>query len=307
MTTFPAQFATVQRSHEDFEWYPTTNEIISALKQHIRDDRDFNYGRHRNRCGFLDIGAGNGKVLDAIADLNLGNRFAIEKSSVLLNLLPCEVFILGVDFWQTTLYDKSIGTIFCNPPYSEFKQWSAKILSEAPIGSDIYLVIPVRWEECPPIAREIEARKATASVVGTFSFEAAEDRKARATVHLLHINIPELHSRRYNGEDEWEPTIDPFERFFSENFKYPEPPAPEKPFQEQLENTQLVGRLNLIEALCQLHDARIETLRQNYAAICTLEYALLKEFAISRGGLLESLRQKLATTKRISGSASSTA
>jgi hypothetical protein len=296
-TAFPAQLATVRQSHEDFEWYPTTNEIIEAMKTHIFHDREENYRRNR-MGGFLDIGAGNGKVLDAIADLGFGERYAIEKSSALLNLLPPEVFILGVDFWKTTLYDKSPGTIFSNPPYSEFKQWSAKIICEAPVGSDIYLVIPVRWEDCLPISREIEARQAKVAVIGTYSFEAAEDRKARATVHLLHIHIPEFHRSFVNVDGDEVPPQDPFERFFDENFAYPERPAPEKPFKEQLEETQLVGRRNFIEALCILHDARIEKLRINYAAICTLDHALHEEFGISRRGLIESLSQKLGTTKK---------
>ena len=136
MTTFPSQLRAVRQAGEDFEWYPTTNEILAAMTRDLAFEIDDRHWRSRTPTSFLDIGAGNGKVLRAVARLErIGALHAIEKSSTLLQSLPDNVFILGVDFWNTSLFDKEVGFIFSNPPYSRFEEWSAKILREAPGGS----------------------------------------------------------------------------------------------------------------------------------------------------------------------------
>ncbi len=284
-------FRKVQAAGEDHEWYPTTNEILTAL---IRDlGPEVECSRYHRTCsGFLDIGAGNGKVIDAVRKIQGLHQFhAIEKSSVLMQSLPADVFILGVDFWNTSLIDKKVGYIFSNPPYSKFEEWSAKILREAPGGSIVYLVIPQRWERSSLIARETDTRKLKPKILGTFDFEDAEDRTARAKVHLLRIPIPD-------GE-RWikDHPEDPFVRFFNETFTFP---ADEEatPFEQQVEQAQVVHRLNFIEALCHLYDMRMAELQANYQAVCSLSADILKEFEISRASLIESLRQKLATAKK---------
>lgn len=300
MKSFPSQLTAVQRSAEDFEWYPTTAEIITAMKTDLvtmLEDEERYYLRHaRGYCGgFLDIGAGNGKVLDAVAGIrDLGSRYAIEKSSTLLNLLPAEVFILGCDFWNTSLMDKQVAYIFSNPPYSEFEPWTVKILREAPSHCAIWLVLPERWEKSVDIRREIEARKVTTTVLGSFDFLSAEDRKARAKVHLVRLCLP-IPTDRYGSRHDDD---DPFTRFFNETFTFAPEETDARPFDEQLEETRVVHRLNFIEALCHLYDARIEELRRNYQAVCSLSPDILKEFEISRQGMIASLQMKLATARK---------
>ncbi|RYG35684.1 MAG: DUF4942 domain-containing protein [Burkholderiales bacterium] len=255
----------------------------------VIDDRHW---RARATTSFLDIGAGNGKVLRAVAKIErIGDLHAIEKSGALLQTLPENVFILGVDFWNTSLFDKEIGFVFSNPPYSRFEEWSAKIIREAPGGSTIYLVIPDRWQRSEVIGRGLKARKLDAIVLGSFDFESAEDRAARAKVHLLKIRTKD--AERWVKDD---PT-DPFVRFFEETFTFPDPEET-KSFAERIEETQVVHRVNFIEALCLLYDARMAELQRNYQAVVELTPDILKEFDISRPGLIESLRQKLATAKK---------
>jgi len=285
---FTPQLRAVQQAAEDFEWYPTTDEIIAAMKRDVTCAADLGSYHYSRGKSFLDIGAGNGKVLDAIRGIDgITELHAIEKSNTHLQSLAKDVFILGVDFWKTSLIDKTADVIFSNPPYSEFAEWTAKILREAPPESVIYLVIPERWEKSPLIEQERAARKMTASVLGNFDFYNAEDRTARAKVHLVRFRCSISH--RHDGND-------PFVRFFDDAFPMPER-ADEKPLEEQVKNAQLVNRLNLIEALCMLYDARMAELQGNYQAVCKLDADILKEFEISRDGLIKSLKMKLATAK----------
>jgi predicted RNA methylase len=125
--------AEMQDTQQDFEWYPTTNEIIAAFALHVLSE-----GRYSS---ILDVGAGNGKVLKTVADIARAqgkssylDLFAIEKSRPLLDTLDAEIGIIGTDFWEQTLVDKKVDVIFSNPPYSEFAQWSEKVIREANAG-----------------------------------------------------------------------------------------------------------------------------------------------------------------------------
>ncbi len=52
--------------------------------------------------------------------------YVMEKSTILLGNLDDESICLGTDFINSTLIDKKVDTIFCNPPYSDFMNWSIK-------------------------------------------------------------------------------------------------------------------------------------------------------------------------------------
>lgn len=291
--TFNAQLRKVQAAGEDFEWYPTTDEIIAALKRDLSYQIGCDY-RRDDSYAFLDIGAGNGKVLTACAGIeDIGKLYAIEKSHTLIDLMPKEIFLLGCDFWHTSLIDKDVRLIFSNPPYSKFEEWSVKILREAPAAATIYLVIPERWMTAGKLDAEIKHREATRKIIGSFDFASAEDRQARAKVHLVKIQLKQVD--RYERQ---EPGNDPFTRFFHETFKFAEADEDERPFEERLADTQLVKRLNFIEALCHLYDARMTELQRNYQAICDISSDILKEFEISKPGLIASLKMKLATSRK---------
>ena len=53
--------AELKATDQDFEWYPTTNEIIDAFHAHVN--------RYEIES-LLDIGAGNGKVLSSFKEKN---------------------------------------------------------------------------------------------------------------------------------------------------------------------------------------------------------------------------------------------
>jgi hypothetical protein len=316
-SAFSTQLSTVQAAREDFEWYPTTNEIITATGKAILDilnaespldreggfkdldDRERLVARYSRSCRdltLLDIGAGNGKVLTGLRDMlkggddrphwwqTIGQTLAIEKSRSLIETLPDETLLLGVDFWQTALYDKKADIIFSNPPYKQFAPWAAKVIREAPANALIYLVLPERWSDNDEIQAAGANRFAANRVVGSYDFHSSEDRKARATVELVEFWFPVR-------EDE----NDPFVQFFNETFTYPEPvehEEPDEPFAE------IVARTNFIEALCICYQHRLEKLQESIHSVCRLPYDVLREFEIPKASLIASIRTKIETARK---------
>ncbi len=287
MNTFPAQLKEVKAANEDLEWFPTTSEILEVFGKRVKEKFWDAPSYSRLSKKFLDIGAGNGKVLDFAAKLEIFQDFyAIEKSQTHLSNLDPKYYILGVDFHKTTLIEKEMGVIFMNPPYREYEQWTSKVIKEANQNSLSYLVIPERWHNSRQIQDAISSREVEVKVIGSFSFEDSEDRKARAKVELIEIET----KGRYNEEG-------PFAVFFNENFSYPEPEK-EKTFEEEVESAKLVTGANLIETLCFLYNKRLTELQKNYGAICSLDYELLREFEISKKSLIESLKMKIQGLKK---------
>lgn len=182
-----------KRNRQDYEWYPTTKEIIDAVKARLWSPD----------LSILDIGAGDGRVLHSLTN-NKGKKFAIEKSRPLLSALTADVLVVGTDFSEQTIFDKPVDVVFSNPPYSEFETWSARVIKEAH-ARKLYLVIPQRWKKSEMIAQALRFRGTTATVILNTSFEDG-DRRARAVVDVLEIDIE---------------STDPCKLWFEENFFKP--------------------------------------------------------------------------------------
>ena len=163
----------LKHNHEDFEWYPTTDEIIHRIYHDIKNTFE------PRISSILDIGAGDGRVLEALDDLT-NKKYAIEKSYTHINNLPSDVFLIGTDFHEQTLIDKEVDAIFCNPPYTEFSEWTSKILKEG-FCKYIYMVIPDRWKNDRNIQSALDDSKWEHVVLGKYDFLDA-DRQARCNV-----------------------------------------------------------------------------------------------------------------------------
>lgn len=161
----------IKHERQDFEFYPTTDEIIKAIKVNL-------YG-----CSILDIGAGNGATLDKLVSSDKWKKYAIEKSSMLQSLINPKTIIIGTDFFENSLWDKKVDVIFCNPPYSDYINWMYKIISEA-AAKQIYLVIPKRWSDNEMINDIIAKRGYKVESLGIFDFLDAE-RAARCNVDVI--------------------------------------------------------------------------------------------------------------------------
>lgn len=290
----------LKESNQDFEWYPTTREIIAAM---VRDYRKIKGVRHDEAAiqSLLDIGAGNGSVFDIVNELQNSEieSYAIEKALPLCKELARKAFVIGTDFMAQSLMSKRIPLTFCNPPYSEFEQWAEKIIRET-CSEHVYLVIPQRWKESSDIAEALKFRQVKARIVGNYDFENAE-RAARAKVDLLEISfldIAEHDYRRRNGES----TQDPFELFFKQQFaeviaeyeaRSKQPKAEGYSSEANPKFTALTKADNYGEALVALYNADIDNIRRNYEAVKQLDVDLMRHLNIKPSDIMTGLKQKL--------------
>ena len=158
----------LKEAGEDYEFYPTTKEMVRAIWNHATETRRGEYD-HRKQWHLLDIGCGTCNVKRWIEELNEEERLkhpeetlkcnaydvrninireycVIEKSRVLLERLDRETIVLGTDFHESTLIDKDCDTVFCNPPYSQIKEWAAKFIEESKRADCIVALIPARTD-----------------------------------------------------------------------------------------------------------------------------------------------------------------
>lgn len=161
----------IKQENQDFEFYPTTDEIINVIKANITG------------YSILDIGAGNGATLDKLTTGSSWRKYAIEKSSMLQSLINPKTIVIGTDFFENSLWDKTVDVIFCNPPYSDYINWMYKIISEA-AAKQIFLVIPKRWVDNEMINDIIKKRGYKVESLGIFDFLDAE-RAARCNVDVI--------------------------------------------------------------------------------------------------------------------------
>jgi hypothetical protein len=306
--------AKVKQNNEDFEWYPTTNEIIEALYKDI-------LSLDESTSSILDIGAGDGNVFkvltqlskdhkEKVADIPRENRngnyqyynyvetfnptfYAIEKSKTLIQAMDKDVFVVGSDFNEQSLIDKKVDCIYCNPPYSEYEEWTNKILREAN-SKIVYLLIPKRWTENEIIQHTIAEREIKYAVIGEYSFEHSEYRQARAIVNLIRFDI----SSRYDRKDSFDIW---FEDHFKINAKLDDSEskyAREQATKKKVSN-ELISVDNFVKESVKLYNRDLENLLNNYKALESLDSSLLSELGISVKGVKEGLKLKIENLKSI--------
>ena len=294
MTTTTRQLIEINKNTgQDFEWYPTTQVMIDCVNNQILKHLG-DYDRTYKAYSILDCGAGDGRVLHALA--HGGSMYAIEKSTVLLETLDREIFIAGTDFFTSTLIDKKVDIVFSNPPYSEFQQWAEKIIIEAN-GKFVFLILPERWKNSGAISGALKTRGVEAKVVGRFDFRQG-DRAARATVNVIMIDL-RWRDGRYRCNDL---RSDPFSIWFDEQFQFKS--TPEK-YSEEAERVTLkskaekavVSGSGLIPALVELYDHEMAHLQENFAAVSRLDPDILKELDVNIKGLKAALKQKIKGLK----------
>lgn len=281
----------IKESEQDYEWYPTTDEIL----QKIKDDIEENVVVRHSHASVLDCGAGDGR---ALLKLTEGKRYAIEKSKPLIDAMDRSIFMVGTDFHQQTLIDKQVDIVFCNPPYSEYEQWMAKIIREAN-ASHIYFVAPIRWAESEAIAASLKVRESNTVILDQFDFLQAE-RKARALVNIVRVDL--ARSGSYIAK------TNPFHIWFNETFKLDiDKSAPSKyevfnhsrvKTKERVDNALVNGK-DVVSALEQFYQFDLDHLMQNYKAIEKIDPTLLSELNVSISGVKEGLKQKIEGLKDV--------
>lgn len=283
---------------EDFEFYPTTNEIIRAMYRHYTGLEYI-----ESDCSILDIGCGNGKVLTTLRDFetenngknfnSFGQMYGIEKSRTLIEALDKDVCVIGTDFREQTLIDKKVDIIFSNPPYREYIPWCEKIIKQGNCAY-IYLVIPERWKNERVLTDAITRRHGEFKVVGSFDFLNSEDRQARAKVDLVFIRVGECNYKRGSYTD-------PFDEWFDETFQFNTQEKRntgkdwESVKREQIRN--MIVKENLIFELEKFYQIDMENLLNNYRAVEKLDAVILKELGVDVSGLKHGLQFKIEGLK----------
>jgi len=265
----------LKSNNEDFEFYPTTNEIINVVAARIAA---IDY-RFKQELSILDIGAGDGRVLESFAE-QIDKRvqlFAIEKAHVHLAAMPKRISIVGTDFNEQSLVGKNVDVTFCNPPYSEYEHWASRIIRESS-SSSVFLVIPKRWRNSDMINNAIEAREATVSSLGEFDFLDA-DRAARAKVEILLVNIDRSNAF-YMAIEEMLPELKAFDSL--DEMDPDEIPAGE-----------VVEGGSVIKTLVRCYDEELDEMYSSYRSIVKIKVKLLKELGVTKDSILEGLRLKI--------------
>ena len=315
------------QNNEDHEWYPTTDEILAAMNMdlhslftkgnlagytrnrrnqyfgydwnHDRETKKESYTYHINT--FLDVGAGDGRVFGSIkgvnGDVTIEKRYGIEiAQSQADDLINRDVFIIGRDFFKTTLIDKKYSVIFSNPPFSIFEAWVKKLLDEANFGV-MYLVLPVRWKT--GIGKHPTFRTHEAKTVGEFDFNNA-DRKAQVRVHLVRINSkPRKEKEWYQGRSvgthiEYGNEDDPdsFERWMETHigqFRKEEP--------ELEEAREVKLKHGTFEDLVENYDYDMASLLEAFKALGKLPYRVIEALGMNRKSILETIKENIKTLK----------
>lgn len=321
MNKLNALIQELKENNQDFEFYPTTKEMIKTIYRAAsgEDWLDIGCGTCNFKKYFEELKTeqqtryiaketafinsyveGKGynydlKPKDCDTAKHLGKYYVIEKSDILLKKLDKDTIVLGTDFHSTLLMDKPVNNIFCNPPYSEYEQWSEKIIREANCRY-IYLIIPERWKNSERIKNAIENSKSTVNTLGSFDFLDAE-RKARSKVDILRIS---RNFDRYSNLKNYNETA--FDQWFDETFKMRDKKDYSEWDKEENEKQTIKNKLVSTETgkakmLVDLYNEEINTLFEHFKAIASLDVDVLETIGVKKEAVKEALKKKAEGTK----------
>ena len=293
----------LKEAGEDFEFYPTTKEMVRAIWSYATKSE---YHQRVYWESVLDIGCGTCNFKRWIDELNeeakpkdpnahdyrhivLQDYYVMEKSRILLERLAPETIVLGTDFNESTLIDKQVDTVFCNPPYSVYEEWTRRIIMESNCKR-VFLIIPDRWKKNEEINLAIRKTKAVVEVIGHADFLNAE-RTARAKVDILCVN------KNNCAEDAG------FDAMFDEVFGMSEEKKKEEWETRETElqklKTELATAKNKVELLCNGYDAARDELFHHFKTIAGLDADVLKSVGVFKDTVKKALKVRMAGLKNV--------
>ena len=314
----------LKEQNEDFEWYPTTDEMFAVIAPYL------------DGVSVLDIGCGDARFYSYMEKLaqekadeetakakaealangrdywreyrftdnficKISSYHVIEKSRVLIDRYIENDWLVETDFEGCTLLDKSYNTYFCNPPYSKFEEWTKKIIKEGNF-KQAFLIIPERWEKDEHIQSLLKFYDISYEIIGNFDFLHA-DRQARAKVHVVRFV-----RNKYDGYRSLpEFNQDGFDKFFNEVFKTQTDKREDYEIKRDYNETQKTkirsaivsadtGRANI---LVELYNQDSEKLFNNLKAIMEFDEDIMQSFNISIEGIKKALLEKQKNLKII--------
>jgi hypothetical protein len=315
----------LQAADEDREWYPTTKEILAAFSADLYEQSktisSMNDGKgiyhdkkHYDREtgtdydivsieSMLDVGAGDGRIFNVIKDKSKDRRFRVEKKYGIEiantqsdDLIRKGVFIIGRDFFQTSLIDKKYAVIFSNPPYSIYENWTLRLLRESNFII-MYLVIPVRWETNKKIMREI--KRFDYENIGEYDFSHGE-RAARARVNLIRVCNKKMNYKNYRVF-EYSKYVkqDPFARWV-ENCIGTFDEVPEEKASDYDEEKKFLAlkQGSGIDQLVDDYSAEMNSLIEGFKAVARLPARVISSINLNKNSILEIIKTNIETLKK---------
>lgn len=293
---------TLKEQGQDFEFYPTTEEIIDKIVPSILKCYDEERLYHYN-FNILDIGAGNASVLGKIEEkFNLKNpnaslnKYAIEKSEILIEQMPRDITVIGTDFYETSLIEKSyFQAVFCNPPFKEYEAFASRIIKEIN-ANRIYLVLPKRWRSNENIKKAIYSRKDTLKEqksLGFFSFVNAK-RKARAKVEIVEFSFEK---ENFNSENDF--LAKSLKEYFNIDLdtlqgKLEKEEELQRTLQEKIRE---IENKDLINELVRLYNEEFKNFNEALASFNNIPKSILASLNINKSAIVEAIRGELKSIK----------
>lgn len=273
----------IKEVNQDFEWYPTTEEMINSLINGINE---------KYLKNALDIGAGDGRVLDMLASkLSVDKLYSIEKSEPLIQAMSRKILNIGRDFWETSLIEKQAELIFCNPPYSEYEDWMVRIIKEANFKI-LAFIVPMRWKENIFIQQAIQQRNLDYEIIDSFDFLNAE-RKARAKVDLIIFKPKGVHKNS-------------FELFLEEQFGFKMPndyfskiETEEKEADELHLQCNIIKSEDLIDFLLKKYNEELKIYIDSIKSLSKVDGLVFEYLDIDKKKVLKGLESRLKHIKAI--------
>ncbi|MFS1428202.1 DUF4942 domain-containing protein [Vibrio splendidus] len=312
----------IKGTSEDKEFYPSTTSIINAVKSDILTI----CGGSLNGVSILDIGAGDGRVLEGIAKEEIVSGYTdqtaefrhnpystsyvapkvklmgIEQSPSLVSIWHNSIIPVGTDFFKANLMDISADLSYCNPPFSVFNVWITKVITES-MSKSVYFTAPVRWSKSVEINNAIRLRQANTTSLGFFSFADGDRpvRKERADVEVFRIDFNSANS---DGSNNY---VNPMSLWLQETFgdAYVKEKAVEKTVSERVQehnskvtinNAPVVGD-DYIASLISLYNIERDTIINAIEAFSKIDASVLATLNLDINDAFRTMRTNLAVLR----------
>lgn len=308
----------LKENNEDFELYPSSKEMLWKIYEVMPNGAKVldigcgtcnfkkyaeEYDKVQEQQYLQDIDRYHKKLIDRYPDRPcrlISKYYVIEKSKILIDKLDKDTIVLGTDFYNTLLIDKKADTYFCNPPYSEYVEWTTRILADGNF-KEAFLIIPQRWKENEQISRVIEKYNITSNVLGSFDFLEAE-RPARAKVDVIRFSKnPTKYDYRWRDLNDFNEKA--FDNWFDETFKMRDS-AKENKYESEIEReekekikNQLVGCKSKGDFLVNLYNEEQKKLFEQFQSICSLDTDTLLTIGVKKEAIKEAIKQKIVSLK----------
>lgn len=313
------KLALLKDNGQDFEWYPTTTEMLNAVRKdlirqgqkeefrysHRNTGISFNTGRSRDNepdtlhlDSFIDIGAGDGRVFTHLTteargqEICIKDRFGIEKAAIQGDdLIKCGVALLGRDFYETVLIDRHFTVAFSNPPYSEYKEWTIKLLKEVN-AKFIYLILPSRWKTDESLT-QLFNKVGITEVIDSFDFLDG-DRAARAKIDIIRVTV----NKEYDTFREWvEAHIGKFETNAPIDVLDAEEERDELNYDGTSKNWLRKHRGDTVEIMVANYQEDLQNLLTTFKALGNIDWSLLSQLGVDKSDFIGKIRGDIKSLK----------